>query len=894
MTVSQVDSTRNATNIAIWLETGSDGQQSLADLRSRVGSNDFLVGITVGKASVVVRETREDGRLGPAVSLFSATAGKLLPIPSGGDGVRIFLYGDRELQAVLLDSDSDMDQPAEVLEAMLEGTFNNQQDLADWMADLRSRHDSLTWPVLFPALCSMAKLRAKQANEEDRLAFSRRLERSHELDDRMLGEAVRYASDAARSKTKTRRVTGVNPLDNACRLIAEDLGSEIPEYIQYKSDSFISLLEQFSRAAHLNRRTVLLQDTWWQEEAGPFLGFDAEDDSPVALLPTRTGYEAHRMGPHKTEVTPVDAEFAATLEPSAEMFYASLPARKLGLRDIGKFVTKNNGRDAGIVLSTTIITAGLVALVPILTGSVVNWMLPQGDVPALLLIGLLLFGVAVGRALLHVSAGFAFLRLETRSSFGLMAAFVDRLLQLPASFFRDQSTGDLTQRVMAIQKVRTMLTQSVLSIAMSFFAGLANLAVLFAYDLEMAIWGVGFAFLQVLMIGGIAVFMARANYDLSIEKGRLNGLAFDLIKGVRQARVQGSLARVLARMATQLVPVGQAAYRLGIASGFNQAVLVGFQGLTLALVFVIYTKNINSITLTEGGFVVFITAITAFFGATSMLGPAIQAIAEAIPQYRRLKPIMEMVPEVSGPDREARHIAGNISLRDVTFRYQADAPLVLDGVSLDVRQGEFVAFVGRTGCGKSTLLRLILGLDEPGSGAVLFDGTPLSNIDPGIVRAQLGVVMQSTTLLPGDIRSTIIGTGTEKTLDDAWDAARKVGMEEEINAMPMGMLTAVWPGSLSASQTQRLLIARALVRRPSVLLLDEATSSLDNRSQQEIAESIDQLASTRIAIAHRLSTIQKADRVYVLDSGKVVQTGSFDELAETEGPFRTLMAGQMT
>jgi NHLM bacteriocin system ABC transporter ATP-binding protein len=898
MTVSQVISTRNATNIAIWLEAGYDEQQGLADLRNRFGSNDFVAGITTGNASVVVREVREDGRLGPAVPLFSATAGQLLLVPAGVAGVRVFLHGDRELQAVLLDSDSDMDPPVEILEAMLEGAFNDQQNLADWIATLPTDSGSVAWPVLISALCDKARLQARRASEEDREAFAARLERSSELDDRMLTEAVRYASKAARTGTETRRVTGINPLDTACRLIAAALDSPVPDRVQYKKDSPVSLLEQFSRAAHINRRSVLLQGTWWQEEAGPLLAFRLEDDAPVALLPVKKGYEAHRMRSGGTEVTPVDASFAKTLKPRVEMFYASLPARKLGLRDIGRFVVRGNSRDAAVVLLTTIVTAGLVALVPVLTGTIVNWMIPQGAVSSLVFIGILLLGIAIGRAILHVSAGFAFLRIETRSSFSLMAAFVDRLLQLPASFFRNHSTGDLTQRVMAIQKVRTMLTQSVLSIGMSFFAGLANLVVLFAYDFAMAIWGVGLAVVQLLMIGGISVYMARFNYTMSVEKGRLNGVAYDLIKGVRQARVQGSLARVLARITTQLVPVGRASYRLGIAASFNQAVLVGFQGLTLALVFVVYTAKLKespgAAGMTDGDFVVFITALTAFFGATAMLGPAIQAIAEALPQYKRLKPIMEMVPEVSGPEREARHIAGNISLRDVTFRYQADAPLVLDGISLDIRQGEFIAFVGRTGCGKSTLVRLILGLDEPESGAVLFDGTPLTNIDPSVVRSQLGVVMQSNALLPGDVRSTILGVGTDGTLDDAWDAARLVGMEEEINAMPMGMLTAVWSGALSASQSQRLLIARALVRRPSVLILDEATSSLDNRTQQEISESIERLAATRIAIAHRLSTIRNADRIYVLASGKIVQSGSFEELTETDGHFRDLMAGQMT
>jgi ABC-type bacteriocin/lantibiotic exporter with double-glycine peptidase domain len=229
----------------------------------------------------------------------------------------------------------------------------------------------------------------------------------------------------------------------------------------------------------------------------------------------------------------------------------------------------------------------------------------------------------------------------------------------------------------------------------------------------------------------------------------------------------------------------------------------------------------------------------------------------------------------------------------VVFRYAPELPAVLDGVSIEVRRGEFVAIVGRTGCGKSTLLRLMLGLEVPESGTVLYDGTPMENLDPTVVRSQLGVVMQSTSMLPGNIQTTILGIGSQRTIDDAWAAAELVGMTDEIDAMPMGMSTMVGPGSLSGAQSQRLLIARALVGKPEVLFLDEATSALDNTTQRQIAESIEGLAGTRVAIAHRLSTIREADRIYVLQEGKVVQCGTYDDLVAVDGHFTDLMAGQL-
>ncbi|MED5508574.1 MAG: ATP-binding cassette domain-containing protein, partial [Planctomycetota bacterium] len=228
------------------------------------------------------------------------------------------------------------------------------------------------------------------------------------------------------------------------------------------------------------------------------------------------------------------------------------------------------------------------------------------------------------------------------------------------------------------------------------------------------------------------------------------------------------------------------------------------------------------------------------------------------------------------------------------FGYDPDLPPVLEGVDLDVGQGEFVAIVGGTGCGKSTLLNLLLGLEKPSSGQVLYDGIPLDSLDPVMVRSQVGVVMQSNQTISGNVQSLILGVGSTGTLDDAWAAARLVGMEEEIDGMPMGMLTMITPNAMSQSQLQRLLIARALVGAPKVLFLDEATSALDNTAQEAITRTIDELGSTRVVIAHRLSTIRRADRIYVLDRGRIVQSGTFDELAGQDGLFRTLMAGQVS
>jgi ATP-binding cassette subfamily C protein len=274
-------------------------------------------------------------------------------------------------------------------------------------------------------------------------------------------------------------------------------------------------------------------------------------------------------------------------------------------------------------------------------------------------------------------------------------------------------------------------------------------------------------------------------------------------------------------------------------------------------------------------------------------------LLDLLPMCQRIRPILAERPEFSAAVLEPVHLAGALALNRISFRYpgQDRGTKVLNDVSLQVRPGEFVAIVGPSGAGKSTVMRLLLGFETPDSGTVTYDGRELGTLDLRDVRRQIGVVLQQAQLMPSDIFSNIVGFAPDLGLDDAWQAARLAGLEEDIRAMPMGMHTLVGEGggNLSSGQRQRLLIARAIVQRPRILLLDEATSALDNLTQSIITDSLtNQLPGvTRVVIAHRLDGIVKADRIYVLTDGRIVQSGRYDQLLDEPGPFRDLARRQM-
>ena len=241
-------------------------------------------------------------------------------------------------------------------------------------------------------------------------------------------------------------------------------------------------------------------------------------------------------------------------------------------------------------------------------------------------------------------------------------------------------------------------------------------------------------------------------------------------------------------------------------------------------------------------------------------------------------------------------LEGGLRFDAVSFRYEDAGPPVLDRVTIDARPSEFIAIVGESGAGKSTLVRLALGLETPTGGAVYYDGCDLAHLDPVSVRRQVGVVLQDGGIQGGTVLENIIGLDQTLTVDDAWRAARQAAVDRDIASMPMEMHTSMGEraATMSGGQSQRIRIAAALVRNPRILFLDEATNWLDRKSQTALMEGIRNSVATRIVIAHRISTIREAHRIYVLQAGRVVQEGRFDELAARDGPFRDLIRRQMS
>ena len=423
--------------------------------------------------------------------------------------------------------------------------------------------------------------------------------------------------------------------------------------------------------------------------------------------------------------------------------------------------------------------------------------------------------------------------------------------------------------------------------------GLLAGLVLFYYDLALA----AFVLAAGLVVLGVALLIARSAADAQLEvetaTGAVNGFLYQVLVAIPKLRVAGAESRAFLAWAEQLRhgrgrPAPDARRRppdhAGVDDPARSARSRCWRGVAVIGPDRIAVDVFVAFQTTYTVFLTGVTATVAAVGTALQMGPTLDRVVE-----------LAQEPVELAPDRSQQPtLRGEVGFAGVTFRYLPGTRPVVDGLTFRVEPGQLVAITGPSGGGKSTILRLLLGFEQPEQGSVLYDDQTLSSLDVGSVRRQLGVVLQDGQLMPGTVRQNLAGMATLSEAE-AWEIAELVALADDIRAMPMGMDTVITlsGGAFSGGQRQRLLIGRALAGRPRVLLLDEATSALDNVAQRVITHNLADLGMTRVVVAHRLSTIAGADRILVVDRGRIVEDGTYDELMAKGGAFHALASRQL-
>lgn len=732
-------------------------------------------------------------------------------------------------------------------------------------------------------------LRLANVDEYNRLKARRvatEAARNHAFKDLMSVTGVRARDSVA-------IVRGDSALVGALRLIGRQEGFEVRLPATAKPGDSPGL-EEIARSSGLRLREVALREGWWRQDFGALLGFEQESGQPRALLSGSRG-RPRLIDPATGDELAFDVA-RARLAPTAFELTAHLPFRAMRFRDLLGFALARGWRDATPMLLTGAILGLLGLATPIGTAYMIDTVIPGHEVGFLIEIGVVL-AVLGGTAFIMEYVGtLAFSRAESRIGRALQSGMMDRMLRLPMSFFQGYSAGDLATRVMAITQIQTLASTSSVNAILSGIFGFFSFALMFYYDTRLALWAALLISVYCVLSMLLGYLRLRQERPLAALTGKLNNSLLQLILGVTKIRLAAGEDRAFARWAS-LFAQGRrhqlAAKRIGAwQAALNQTLTLA--GLLL-FVLLIGKPSANGNLIAIGAFAALLVSFQNFAGSlTQMLQVATDLIAIQ-PQVERARPLLEATPEIGEDKADPGPLSGAIEVSHLHFRYAPEGPLILDDVSLEVAPGEFIALVGASGSGKSTLLRLLLGFEVPENGGVFFDGQSLASLDATAIRRQMGVVMQNSQPMPGSLFDNIVGAAGG-TLDDAWEAAQRVGLAEDIRQMPMGMQTVILEGggALSGGQMQRLMIARAIVGRPKILLLDEATSALDNRTQAVVTDSLERLRVTRVVVAHRLSTVVHADRIYVLAGGRIVEAGNYDALMATNGVFARLAERQLT
>lgn len=679
------------------------------------------------------------------------------------------------------------------------------------------------------------------------------------------------------------------PLLTACKRVWAALGvepSSLPSPGPQQSDR--DPLLALSYLSRLRLRQVILRGEWWRGDHGPLVASRNEDRRPVALIPSSPrSYDLYDEERGTRER--VTEAVAQSLAPIAHSFYRRLPERPLNLWDLLRFGLAGTRQD---LLSIVFfgLGSGLLAVVPpFITGLLFDTIIPGAQRGQLVQVCLALVVSALSVALFEVARSLTILRVEGKLNVSLNAAIWDRLLGLPARFFRSYTAGDLTQRAFGFQQMCRELSAHTIGTVMAGLYGLCNAGLMFAYDWQHASAGLVLVLVAVAITITSGFYQVRLQRPLATLRGRLGSMVLQLLNGIAKLRVTGAETRAFSGWAKEFAQLRRRTLRARAPLQVFDAV---YPLVTLMVIYSIVGQSPAG--RSAGTFLGFLAAFQTFLTMTMQSCKTVLRLANLVPLYDRIRPLLTNVPEVEEKKAFPGLLKGEIELAHVTFRYREESPPILDDISLRIEPGEFVAITGPSGSGKSTLLRLLLGFEKPTSGAIYYDRQDLTSLDVGEVRRQLGVVLQDGKLMAGSIFNNIVGSAN-LTAQDAKEAARMAGFDRDLERLPMGLHTFIDEGgaSLSGGQRQRLLIARAVVRRPRILFFDEATSALDNQTQAAVTESINRLAATRVVIAHRLSTIVDADRIIVLQAGRIVQSGTYAELIKQSGPFADLARRQM-
>ncbi|HEY3949004.1 ATP-binding cassette domain-containing protein, partial [Phenylobacterium sp.] len=608
---------------------------------------------------------------------------------------------------------------------------------------------------------------------------------------RLFGALARIVAPGAEAQRPVVAV-GEDALLAACRIVGEAMGVTLkPPSTRSPDRGDFQAAADIARASGLRVRKTLLRGGWRGQDVGPLVAWLGDARQPVVILPAPgRGYDL--VDPDTGQRRPLDDAAAETLSAEAAAFYRPLPEGPLSAGRLLLWVAGQVRADLSRIILAAVSLALLGLAAPVVTAVLVDEAIPRGDLSALAFCAAALGVAAVAAAGFQAIQGVALQRLGGVGDWVLQAAVMDRLLRLPTTFFKNYTAGDLADRVLGVDEIRRVLSGRAVGGLLSGVFCLFGLGLMFAFDARLAWIAAAFILVQgivIVTVSAVRLGRERRYFD---AQGKAQGLVLQMLTGVGKLRAADAGARAFGLWVRRFSE--QKAHFIASQRQANR--LATFEAVFPVLASVAIfamARSPSEPAIDAGRFLAFFAAFGQALAAMAALGAAVGETLVAAPFFDRLRPILTEPLEVAEGRDTPGEISGALEVSQVSFRYAVGAPPVIDRLSLKIGQGEFVAVVGPSGSGKSTLLRLLLGFEQPQSGAILFDGRPIDSLDLGALRRQIGVVLQNGRLTSGSLYDNICGA-VRVPVEQVWQAVRQAGLEADVEAMPMGLHTMITEG----------------------------------------------------------------------------------------------------
>ena len=570
---------------------------------------------------------------------------------------------------------------------------------------------------------------------------------------------------------------------------------DIPVNIKKFDEKLSYALGQYGVEYH----KIELNESYVNDGHTIILIFTLVNDIPVVLFPIGSKeyyYINYRTGKRVR----IDARLVNGLELEAYSFYRPLPNKKINIKEYIKYISHSiRPLDVILLILFSLLVSGVGILLPYLTRILTVKVVADKSMTQFLTMSLFVIGAATGLVIVKAIQGFVNTRIMLRIDKSIQEATMMKLLHLPPSFFKKYNTGELSSRFSSV----TTLAHIIISGA---FTTVLSLIMSIVYLFQLG------SFAPVLILPVVIILLVNTSYTIFIAlyqknitakqlqlSSKTSGVTYETINGIQKIRLSGSEKRVFAKWANVYSKSAKVKYHPPLLIRISSVISVIITLLGNIVIYYVAAKN----NIDASSYMAFVTSYGVISGAFTALISVVSLLATISPVYEMARPILQENVESVAGKTVLESVQGNITMKNVSFKYNESAPLVVNDLSLEIKEGEYIAIVGQTGCGKSTLTRLLLGFEQPLSGDIYYDEHNIKDVDLTSLRKNIGTVMQNGTLFHADILSNIIISDLSLSEEDAWAAAEVANIANDIREMPMKMKTVISEGQGGISAPQR-------------------------------------------------------------------------------------------